>query len=882
MAELRKITKRAPLSGFSQVGPQGGSAFLAFADMAQQGYEFLKPISDAAEGEWGAELARRQIGQNGYPIVSKAQPTTSGGGNLSGFSPDDDDAFIASLSGTESSGRWDALNNEVGAGGKRGHGGRLQFGDARLSEAAAAGVLRPMTAKEFAQQPPSVQRAVETWHFGDIDRKAQAAGLDYYIGKTIGGAPITQNAIRAMAHLGGFNGAKRFLESGGEYNPSDSFGTTLKDYALKHGGIQTAQAAGVDPDTGMALVQDSAVEALAPQVPPTLVRTSEGKIEPRMHSPLSEGIMLATSAAANTAYLSEMLVKGGTDMMSLSENFIGNPDGFQQAAQSYIDGVVESAPALMKGDLRQKMGLEASRRYLGIMEEHQRDIRQRANNSSTALYQRYQNDYAEALAGGNFDDAASARGLLEDILTARESLPGVAWTREQSENVILGAQDAAVRMVEQNRQKAVEVLGGKLDAMSSAADAGRASEDEPLLDNPQTWELHPEKAREAAAKIALREALPGFYQLPPSEMDAMIADERARPVGDAWELDLLKPMKDARDLAVAGLTSDPIGYAQERLAQKPPVIDPINLEDPQSFIASLAARRDYARGMVDAGFVGTPAFLSKTEIGTLSAALAKTSPVEMRAAVAGAIVSGFGEDAAQVFKALNTDAVTTWAGALLAKGGPGNIVAEAIRGQAIIDEKQAQMPEEKDWRAVVQDNFRTALAGLPIDTVQAEADLMQFAKALYANRAAAPGFDGDEAVMTEAIQAALGQSRDPRGEPIGGVQEFFGHETLMPIGINAEQAQKAFEEQLLGGAWSPLGSIWGINEDQASAFWEKIGGGEPFIGGEPLPLPMIQNGDVRFVPIGGTRYRMEVQRSGAVMDVHTPEGALYIIDLGQI
>lgn len=632
----------------------------------------------------------------------------------------------------------------------------------------------------------------------------------------------------------------------------------------------------------MNLAQDSAAEVLAPQQPPTLVRTAEGKIEPRMHSPLAEGLMLATSAAAQTGYLSEMLVQGGTDIMGLSQNFAGNPAGFQQAAQAYIDQAVKAAPAMMKGELRSRLTQDSQRRYLGIMEEHQREVRQRANNSSTALYQRYQNDYAEALAAGNYDGAASARGLLEDILTARESLPGVAWTREQSENVILGAQDTAARIAEQNRQKVSAAVGGELDVMIQAADAGRLHGGEALLDDPRTWELHPEKAREAASKIALREALPGFYQLPPSEMDAVIAQEAARPVGEGWELDLLKPMKDARDLAVRDLASDPITYAQERLAQKPPAVDAINMEDPQSFIASLAARREYANGMVEAGFVATPAFLSKAEIGTLSAALAKTSPIEMRAAVAGAIVSGFGEDAAQVFKALNTDAVTTWGGALMAKGGPGNIVAEALQGQAIIDQRQAQMPEEKDWRAIVQDSFRPALAGLPLDTVQAEADLMQFAKALYANRAAAPGFDGDEAVMTEAIQAALGQSRDPRGEPIGGVQEFFGHETLMPIGMNAEQTQKVFEEQLLGGAWSPLGSIWGINEDQAIAFWEKIGGGEPFIGGEPLPLPMIQNGDVRFVPIGGTRYRMEVKRSRAVMDVHTPEGALYIVDLARI
>lgn len=899
MAELRKITKAAPLSSFSQVGPQGGSAFLAFADMAKQAYDFLKPAAIEQMGqegaEAGAEMARRQIGQNGFPVVPQAQPT-SAGGSLGSFSPDDDDAFIKSLTGTESGGRLDALNNEVGAGGVRGHGGRLQFGDARLSEAAKAGIIGRMSPQEFARQPLSVQKAVETWHFGEIDRRAQEEGLSNYIGKTVGGAPITQNAIRAMAHLGGFNGAKQFLESGGAYNPADSFGTTLKDYALKHGGVQTAKAAGVNPESGMALAQDSAAEVLAPQQPPTLVRTAEGKIEPRMYSPLSGEILQAHRAAAGTAYLSEMLVKGGTDLMSLSENYIGNPGGYQEAAQSYIDQVVADAPAMMKGDLRLKMSQEAARRHMGMVEEHQRDVRQRANNSSRALTERFASDYAEAMAAGNFDAAAAARGNLEEILTARESLPGVAWTREQSENVILGAQDTAVRIADANRAKLKSEQASTLRTIISAAEAGQTAADEAILDDPNVLAANPELASEAAAKVALRDMMPGFFSLPPSEMDAMIADQRALPVEQGWQVDIPKAMETARDAAVTALNDDPIAYAQQRLAQKPPALDDFTPESPERFIASMEARREYANGLVEAGYIDRPAFLSKPEIESLSGVLSKSSPPEVRAAVAGAIVSGFGEDAAQVFNVLKADPVTAWGGALMAKGGSGALAAEAIRGQAIIDENQAQLPPEAEWRTAFQGSFREVMADLPVDTIQAEADLMKFAKAIYANRAAAPGFEADEATMTEAIQAALGQTMNPRGEPVGGVQEMFGRQVLMPIGQNAARVEAAFKKGMMEEvtAGQAFGSIWGgLDASVAPAFWSRVSvqpngdgtftsGGVPRIGGEPLPLSMIQNGDVRFVPIGGTRYRMEVKRSGATLDVHTPEGALYIVDFARV
>lgn len=144
-------------------------------------------------------------------------------------------AFPQSLIRTESGGNWKALNNVQGAGG-RGHGGRLQFGHARLADAARAGVVAGMTPQEFAQQPPEVQQAVENWHFADIDRQAQARGLDRFIGQEVGGVPITQDAIRAMAHLGGIGGAARFLESGGRENPADANGTSLRDYARIHGG----------------------------------------------------------------------------------------------------------------------------------------------------------------------------------------------------------------------------------------------------------------------------------------------------------------------------------------------------------------------------------------------------------------------------------------------------------------------------------------------------------------------------------------------------------------------------------------------------------------------------------------------------------------------
>jgi len=120
-----------------------------------------------------------------------------------------------------------------------GYGGRMQFGAERLADAAAAGLVpRGTTGAQFAQMPVEQQQRVEDWHFNNIDTRAQQEGLTEYHGRVVAGVPINENSIRAMAHLGGFDGAKRFIETNGRYNPADSNGTRLSDYGRRFGGTR--------------------------------------------------------------------------------------------------------------------------------------------------------------------------------------------------------------------------------------------------------------------------------------------------------------------------------------------------------------------------------------------------------------------------------------------------------------------------------------------------------------------------------------------------------------------------------------------------------------------------------------------------------------------
>jgi hypothetical protein len=136
-----------------------------------------------------------------------------------------------SLFGTESSNNFDAYNDE-------GYNGRSQFGQARLDDWSAANGSPRLNLEEFRKNP-ELQKEVEKWHFGDINAYIDKNDFAKYDGQTIDGVEMSRSGMVAMAHLGGKGGLTEFLKTNGKYNPSDSNGTSLADYARKHGGLPT-------------------------------------------------------------------------------------------------------------------------------------------------------------------------------------------------------------------------------------------------------------------------------------------------------------------------------------------------------------------------------------------------------------------------------------------------------------------------------------------------------------------------------------------------------------------------------------------------------------------------------------------------------------------
>jgi hypothetical protein len=98
--------------------------------------------------------------------------------------------------------------------------GLLQFGEARLKD------FQKETGEAFTQDQfkanPDLQAKVTAWHVGDLQKAVDD------LGEAAKG--YSKAGLIAVGHLGGKGGMKKFVQSGGQYNPSDDLGTSLKDY----------------------------------------------------------------------------------------------------------------------------------------------------------------------------------------------------------------------------------------------------------------------------------------------------------------------------------------------------------------------------------------------------------------------------------------------------------------------------------------------------------------------------------------------------------------------------------------------------------------------------------------------------------------------------
>lgn len=165
----------------------------------------------------------------------------------------------ASLAKSESGGNPSVVNS-------LGFSGKYQMGEGALVDAGVytdptpgkrndwagqfniPGFPEVRTQADFLRNEPAQDAAFNS-HEGRLERDMKAAGLDRYIGQHVGGVPITAEGLVWMAHLGGVGGTRKFLETGGRYNPADANGTRLSDYARRGAGSGAVGGGQIRPAT---------------------------------------------------------------------------------------------------------------------------------------------------------------------------------------------------------------------------------------------------------------------------------------------------------------------------------------------------------------------------------------------------------------------------------------------------------------------------------------------------------------------------------------------------------------------------------------------------------------------------------------------------------
>jgi hypothetical protein len=848
VAQLKKIVPSNPVSSFSQVAPEGGAGFKLLADGLTELYDRLEPAAkdEMAErgSEYGREMARKDMGGTSDPVFSSrsAEPAPEGW-----------DEIRQGIFDGESGGDFNALFGYANRPGG-------EFEDVQLTNMTVDEAL------EFSAPSGQYGQSVKN----QIGRVATPMGAFQVVGTT----------LRAAKDGLGLTGSERMDEATQERIGRWIYETQGTDAWVGYKGPRPAR----DP-----------VFSTSGGGETTKIRTAEGKLEGRKYSPFAGPILQAHDAAAKVAYQAEVLNKSTGDIMSISSQFLTDPDGFAEAAREYVDGIVESAPDFMKASVRGVLEKEVSRRHLGVMDAKQREIRQRASNESDALMDRWSANLQEAIVSGDPYEVMEAQERLDDLLQARERLPGLAWTQAQSANVFLDIERKSGAEMAKRQKEALDGFGDDFRLITETAKRGQFADAEDLLNNPEAVAAHPELAQEAAAFVALRDNLPEFLAMKPSEQIDAIERMAAAPVKSELQLDVLDAAKKIVSDNVKAWNDDPVKQAfdvgDRTMMGPPPELPELTVDNPETFIKGLAARREHMNMLIDEGFTSTRAYLSQEEAQTIGAMMGKETPAEIRAAMAGAIVAGFGEDAVTVFGEINADKVTAFAGKMMALGGNPAVAAQIFQGQAIIDEGLVQLPSENARIDAFNLQVSTALQGVP-DRLSVEGEILAAARAIYAVNAKGIEYTSEAAseLMGQAVQTALGQSTNKRGETTGGVQPILGHQTLLPVGVSGVQVDDALKRALgaeqsrsdpvsgLMSRMTQIGrSITGQEAPDTSDVWDSVGG-PPLFNGKPLPKRLVESGAIRIVPYQGL-YRMEITSGNTTLPAEDKDGNIFFFDL---
>lgn len=860
MATIRRVVPSPPQSAFQNVASNTGAGFDAMASIAKAAYDYVLPdaikqyekeATDAAHS-----LAQQQIGNPQAPAqpqgasgIDLASYGVEGGARpdaISGMTP----GFSASLSNMIAS-----APESVRAGLKIGSGYRSTERQAELWADALKKYGSPEAARKWVAPPGNSQH-----------NHGNAADLKF-------ADPAAKQWVHANAAAFGL-----------------SFPLANEDWHIEAAGARGGSAAPMG------------------SYPPTTIRDADGALLSRLHSPASAPFRQAYNAAAGIAYHADMTMKATTDLMGISQNFLLDPQGFTEAANAYVSELVGKAPAIFQEDLRGTLTNEVQRRSLGILESQQSDIRQRAENSTTALAQKQSADLSAAIAGGDPNEINAAKATLQSTLRAKESLPGASWTPAQSDNFITAAEQDGQAAVSKQQSDQLAASKTKLNGIRAAREAGLISADEAMLDDPRVWQQHPEEAVAAAGAVYLGENAPSLKQGTPKAAAAFAASLEGEPITSPLQIATAKAAREMATGMAKAYGSDSVAAAQTFRTGNPPPALPDLTTPPELAVNMLKARKSYMDKLRAEGFTTSPANLSAAENEQYGAMFAKEVPVDMRLAASEMIAEGFGEQAGQVFNGLKgADPTTRAAGMMVAGGGSKPAAREAMIGRAMLDAGQSTAKFKYATITSIDPAFSEAMAGLPTEGMESE--ILAIAGGLFAFHYP-EGFGPDDTAKAqvaakEMLNLAYGADKDPAGKPTGGVQTVMDHPVLLPPGVRGSDVQDMFVGNSLGADYSGIGVSQGAaigaaigaaygriaeKDKRNEAAWVAAGigtslGSGPMMGGAPVTSAQFRNRSFKIKPapeVGENAYRIYFMGQQGMTEVLDASGGIYTFDIQKL
>lgn len=861
MAEIRKIARRPELSAFQQVAPTGGSAtLLALAETMQAAYERLRPaglqqMENEAEAEWTGQ-ARRDMGNPGGMV-------TASGGSIGG-APIADWLRYSNQGAT----RNDPLAPELVS--------AMSFlGDMGITMDVVSG-------GQEAAGTPGASRTGSTRH-----DHGQSADVDFYMGgrkldwNNAGDLPVLQQVV-SRAKASGITG----IGAGDDYMGPGRFHVGFGAPAVWGAGGKGENAPQwlVEAYNG---APAGNVTMSTQSAPATIIQTADGSLQPRLYSPASGEFGQAYNAAASVVYRNEAELETSAALLDLSNQFTLDPDGYQQAAKAYIDETLKNVPDMFRGELRQVMQGQVQRRALGILEDRQADIRQRASNSNQALIDRHSTALSEALVTGNPDAIARAEADLRTQLTVRETLPGLSWTREQSENALADARDRAQNEAVKRQKEVADAYKEKANLALKGLREGLETADlGALMGDPVFAAMQPELRRSLDIAMVVKGL--GLQARPPAERADIITQmsDPSRLISDA-DVDAVKELRQVDQEVTTAFLKSPMDAADKYLAVKPPQIPDFDLKNPKAFIAALIQSAEDGDAMVKGDYAPRLDYLRDADAERLGAMFSLDQPAQVRGAAVIAMAQALGPRAAQFFSEIKGDRASLSAGMLAANGGDTGAISEFFFGQQLVEEGTAPPVPSKSSLAALSPDVAAAVTNLP-NGINAESQIMDIARPIYAALAKAqnvqdPESDEGQALMLEAVQKAAGRRVD--GDRVtGGIHSIGGNMTWMPIGVSGAELDGAlrsvFGPVITGTARS--GSAPNVDMPDKSEVWRQAGAvfGAPMIGTGPSARPVtasdFKNGFVKLLPIEGGMYRMIAtlgNQTSNIYPVNTPDGA---------